>query len=94
MIRVATALHSSDGKWAIDALSASVPYELGETDSSFTFVLYLVYLRGEACPAAKQEVAAVNEFKKILDHAAVVGNETLTAVAHLGLRCVFALARS
>ena len=48
MIRAATALHSGDGKRAIDALSASAPYELGETNTSFTFALYPVYLRGEA----------------------------------------------
>ena len=54
MIRAATALHSSDGKRAIDALSASAPYELGETNSSFTFALYPVFLRGEAYLATKQ----------------------------------------
>jgi len=92
MIRAATALHSSDGKRAIDALSAAAPYELGETNSSFTFALYPVYLRGEAYLAAKQGAAAVNEFQKILDHAGVVGNEPLAALALLGLGRAYALA--
>src|SRR6202162_1039304 len=92
MIRAATALHSSDGKRAIDALSAAAPYELGETNSSFTFALYPVYLRGEAYLAAKQGAAAVNEFQKILDHAGVVGTEPLAALPVLGLGRAYALA--
>jgi tetratricopeptide (TPR) repeat protein/predicted Ser/Thr protein kinase len=92
MIRAATALHSGDGKRAIDTLSESAPYELGETNSSFTFALYPVYLRGEAYLAAKQGAAAVNEFRKILEHAGVVGNEPLAALAHLGLGRAYSLA--
>jgi eukaryotic-like serine/threonine-protein kinase len=91
MIRAAAALHSSDGKRAIDALAASVPYELGETNTSFTFALYPVYLRGEADLAAKQGVAAIAEFQKILDLESVVGNEAIGALAHLGLARAYAL---
>jgi tetratricopeptide (TPR) repeat protein len=85
MIRAAVALHSGNGKQAIDALVVSAPYELGQTNSSFTFALYPVYLRGEAYLAAKQGVAAAAEFQKILDHSGVVGNEPIGALAHLGL---------
>ncbi len=92
MTRAAIALHSSDGNRAIDALSGSTPYELGETNTSFTFALYPVYLRGEAYLAAKQGAAAATEFQKILDHAGVVGNEPLAALAHLGLGRAYALA--
>jgi eukaryotic-like serine/threonine-protein kinase len=92
MIRAATALRSGDGKRAIDALSAAAPYELGETNSSFTFALYPVYLRGEGYLAEKQGAAAGNEFQKILDHAGLVGNEPLAALAHLGLGRAYALA--
>jgi serine/threonine protein kinase len=91
MIRAATALHSSDGKRAVNALSACAPYELGETNPSFTFALYPVYLRGEAYLATKQGAAAVNEFQKILDHAGVVGNQPIGALAHLGLARAYAL---
>ena len=91
MIRAATALHSSDGKRAVNALSASAPYELGETNPSFTFALYPVYLRGEAYLATQQGAAAVNEFQKILDHAGVLGNEPIGALAHLGLARAYTL---
>jgi hypothetical protein len=92
MIQAAIALHSGDSKRAIDALAASAPYELGETNPSFTFALYPVYLRGEAYLAAKQGAAAANEFQKILDHAGVVANEPLGALAHLGLGRAYTLA--
>jgi eukaryotic-like serine/threonine-protein kinase len=92
MIQAAIALHSGDGKRAVDALAASVPYELGETNPSFTFALYPVYLRGEAYLATKQGAAAAAEFHKILDHAGVVGNEPLAALTHLGLGRAYALA--
>ena len=92
MIQAAIALHSGDGKRAIDALAASAPYELGETNPSFTFALYPVYLRGEAYLAAKQGAPAANEFQKILDHAGVVANEPLGALAHLGLGRAYTLA--
>jgi tetratricopeptide (TPR) repeat protein len=92
MIRAATALHSGNSKQAIDALSVAAPYELGQTNSSFTFALYPVYLRGEAYLAAKQGAAAVNEFQKILDHTSLVGNEPLAPLAHLGLGRAYALA--
>jgi serine/threonine protein kinase/tetratricopeptide (TPR) repeat protein len=85
MIRAAIALHSGNDKQAIVALSASAPYELGQTNSAFTFSLYPVYLRGEAHLTAKQGSAAAGEFQKILDHAGVVGNEPIGALAHLGL---------
>jgi eukaryotic-like serine/threonine-protein kinase len=91
MIRAATALHSGAGKRAIDALSASAPYELGETNTSFTFALYPVYMRGEAYLAEKQGAAAGNEFQKILDHAGLVGNAPLAALVHLGLGRAYAL---
>jgi eukaryotic-like serine/threonine-protein kinase len=90
-IRAAIALHSGNGKQSIDALSVTAPYELGQTNSSFTFALYPVYLRGEAYLAAKQGGEASNEFQKILDHAGLVGNEPLASLAHLGLGRAYAL---
>jgi eukaryotic-like serine/threonine-protein kinase len=91
MIQAAIALHSGDGKRAIDALAASVPYELGETNPSFTFALYPIYLRGEAYLLMKQGSAAAAEFQKIVDHAGVAGNEPIAALAHLGLARAYAL---
>ncbi len=91
MARAAVALHSGDATRSIDALAASAPYELGETNYSFTFALYPVYLRGQADLAAKQGAAALAEFQKIVDHSSVVGNEPIGALAHLGLARAYAL---
>ena len=85
MIRAASALHSGDASRAVEALSEAEPYELGQTNYSFTFALYPVYLRGQAYLAAKQGVAAQVEFQKILDHYSVVGNQPIGALARLGL---------
>jgi predicted Zn-dependent protease len=67
------------------------PYELGHTNSAFTFGLYPVYLRGEAYLAAKQRAAAQVEFQKILDHSGVVGNQSIGALTYLGLARAYAL---
>jgi tetratricopeptide (TPR) repeat protein/predicted Ser/Thr protein kinase len=85
MIRAATALHTGDPSRAVEALREAEPYELGQTNYSFTFGLYPVYLRGQAYLAAKQGAAAGGEFQKILDHSGVVGNQPIGALAHLGL---------
>jgi tetratricopeptide (TPR) repeat protein len=91
MIRAAIALRNHDSGHAIDALAVSAPYELADTNTSFTFALYPVYLRGEAYLEARQGASAASEFQKILDHAGVVGNEPIGALAHLGLGRAFAL---
>ncbi|MGC1687911.1 MAG: protein kinase [Candidatus Acidiferrales bacterium] len=91
MIAAAIALHVRDGKRAINALAASAPYELGQTNSTFTFALYPVYLRGQANLAAQEGAAAASEFQKVLDHAYVVGNAPIGALAHLGLGRAHAL---
>jgi len=76
---------------ALDALTATAPYELGHTNEDFTFAVYPVYFRGQAYLAAKNGAAAAGEFQKILDHAGVVGNEPIGALAHLGLGRAYAL---
>jgi len=85
MIRAAAALRSGDAPRAIEALAAAEPYELGQTNTSFTFASYPVYFRAEAYLAAKEGAAAQAEFQKILDHYGVIGNQPIGALAHLGL---------
>ncbi|HEV8421889.1 MAG TPA: protein kinase, partial [Chthoniobacterales bacterium] len=85
MIRAALALRSGEAEKAVTALEPTAPYELGQLNDAFTFGMYPVYLRGEVYLAAKQGTAAAAEFQKILDHAGVVGNEPIGALAHLGL---------
>ncbi len=82
-IHAVTALQGGSANKAIEALVPAAPYELGFLD--------LVYLRGEAYVAAHQGSAAVTEFQKILDHPAVVGNEPIGSLAHLGLARAYAL---
>jgi serine/threonine protein kinase/Flp pilus assembly protein TadD len=91
MARAAITLHSGDATRSIEALAASAPYELAETNFAFTFSLYPVYLRGQADLAAKQGTAAFAEFQKIVDHSSVIGNEPIGALAHLGLARAYAL---
>jgi tetratricopeptide (TPR) repeat protein len=91
MARSALALNSGNAQVALDALTAAAPYELGHTNEDFTFAAYPVYFRGQAYLAAKNGDAAAGEFQKILDHAGVVGNEPIGALAHLGLGRAYAL---
>jgi eukaryotic-like serine/threonine-protein kinase len=91
MIHAAISLRNGNAAGAVDALATTAPYELGHTNSAFTFGLYPVYLRGEAYLAAKQGAAAQVEFQKILDHSGVVGNQSIGAFAHLGLARAYAL---
>jgi eukaryotic-like serine/threonine-protein kinase len=87
MIHAAAALQSGSANKALEALVPAAPYELGLTGLN----LYPVYLRGEAYLAAHQGSAAATEFQKILDHACVVWNEPIGALAHLGLARAYAL---
>jgi eukaryotic-like serine/threonine-protein kinase len=92
-IRAAIALRKGDADAAIKALEPALPYELGQTNTAFTFALFPAYLRGEAYLAAKQGAAAQAEFQKIVDHYGVVGNQPIGALAHLGLARAYALQR-
>jgi len=91
MIRAATALRSGNPAGAVDALRAAEHYELGFTNSNFTFALYPIYLRGVAYLTLKNGPAAVAEFQKILDHPGVVGNQPIGAFARLGLARAYAM---
>jgi tetratricopeptide (TPR) repeat protein len=90
MARSALALNSGNAQAAIEALSPAAPYELGHTNEDFTFALYPIYFRAQAYLAAKNGAAA-GEFQKILDHASIVGNEPIGALAHLGLARAYSL---
>jgi eukaryotic-like serine/threonine-protein kinase len=91
MARSALALNSGNAQRALDVLSAAAPYELGHTNEDFTFALYPIYFRGQAYLAAKNGAAAAGEFQKLLDHAGIVGNEPIGALAHLGLARAYSL---
>ena len=90
-IRAAVALRTGDVGRALRALQAATSRELGTTASFVTFSLYPVFVRGEAHLAAKNGAPAALEFQKIIDHAGVVQNEPIGALAHLGLGRAYAL---
>jgi serine/threonine protein kinase/tetratricopeptide (TPR) repeat protein len=93
MIRAAVGLRTGDAGRAVKALAAAGPYELGQAVEPLPLnSMYPIYLRGEAYLAARQGVAAEAEFQKILDHPAVVLNEPIGALAHLGLGRAYTLA--
>ena len=91
MIRAAIALQSGNAGKALEALNTSLPYEMGQTNSAFTFALYPAYLRGQSYLATKQGAAAASEFQKILDHPGVIGNQPIGALARLGQGRAYAL---
>jgi tetratricopeptide (TPR) repeat protein len=90
-IRSADLIRSGDAGKAIEVLEAAASHELGGNVESVSFVLYPVYLRGEAYLAAKQGAAAAAEFQKILDHPGAARNEPIGALAHLELGRAYAL---
>jgi len=80
------ALSRKDSAKAIEALQSAAPYELGSAGG-----LYPVYLRGQACLAARQGRKAEAEFQKVLEHRGIVVNDPIGALAHLGLARAYGL---
>jgi tetratricopeptide (TPR) repeat protein len=78
-------LRSKNYLKATEVLQKAAPYELGGNIQTLNFVLYPVYLRGEAYLAAKQGAAAAAEFQKIIDHPGAVRSEPIGALARLEL---------
>ena len=90
-IRVTIAMNARDKIAIRKAFAGSEPYELGGNLETVTFVLYPLYLRGEAFLAAKEGSLAASAFRKILDHPGMVRSEPIGALAHLGLARALAL---
>jgi DNA-binding winged helix-turn-helix (wHTH) protein/tetratricopeptide (TPR) repeat protein len=85
-------LRSKNYLRATEVLQKAAPYELGGNIQTLNFVLYPVYLRGEAYLAAKQGAAAAAEFQKIIDHPGAVRSEPIGALARLELGRALAIA--
>jgi serine/threonine protein kinase/tetratricopeptide (TPR) repeat protein len=92
-LRAKLAGNQGNAPEAIQTLKAAAPYELGLTTSSaYGWTgMHPVYVRGEAYLAAHQGNEAALEFKKILDHRGIVGNQPIGALARLGLARAYAL---
>jgi hypothetical protein len=82
--------HLSDPTDGVGWTAANrVLYELGVMELGVG--LYPVYAWGEAYLGAHQGGSAAAEFQKILDHACLVQNGQIGALAHLGLARAYAL---
>jgi DNA-binding winged helix-turn-helix (wHTH) protein/tetratricopeptide (TPR) repeat protein len=92
-IRAAIRLANAEPSKAVEALAPATPYEMGGNFENLNFLLYPIYLRGEAYLAGKQSDAAVAEFKKIVDHPGLVRNEAIGALARLQLARAHALSQ-
>ena len=90
-IMAAAHLHSGAAGDAINALAPSALCELGSGFSNVDFALYPPYFRGMAFLQAHNGNAAAVEFQKIVDHSALVVNEEVGSLAHLGLARAYAL---
>jgi tetratricopeptide (TPR) repeat protein len=88
-IRAQLAVNRKDPAKAIEALKATVPYELGNMEGYNA--MYVVFLRGEAYLMARQGSDAAAEFQKILDHRGIILNEVIGALAHVGLARAYVL---
>lgn len=94
VLRAAIALNRKDSATAIAALERAIPYELGMPRSAIHAnfgALYPAYFRGEAYLAAHKGAEAAAEFQKVLDHAGIVGSDTIGAFAILEQARAFAM---
>ncbi len=84
-IRAASEISRRHPAPARQLLEEATPLELGSPPPLGLATLYPVYLRGEACLAARDAAAAAREFRKLLDHPGLVLNFPLRALSHLQL---------
>jgi serine/threonine protein kinase len=68
---------------AVAILQSAPPFEAGD--------FFPVYVQGQSYIAAHLGTEAASEFKKILDHSGVLGNDPLHALSHLGLARAYVL---
>jgi tetratricopeptide (TPR) repeat protein len=90
-IRAAIELNAKSPAKAIELLTTTAPYELGQCEPFQLGMIYPAYLRGEAYLLAGQGKEAAAEFQKIIDHRGIVLNFPLGALAHVGLGRAYAL---
>jgi len=87
VVRAQIALNHGDAQKALDTLAPYEKYDL----ANWGLALAQIYIRGQALLAQKKGPAAAVEFKKLLDNRNVDPNDTLPALAQLGLARAYAL---
>jgi tetratricopeptide (TPR) repeat protein len=92
-LRAKLTLNKGNASEAIESLTVAAPYELGgSTNCPLNWTtMYPVFVRGEAYLAARQGSGAAAEFQKILDHPGIIVNQSIGALAHLGLARAYVL---
>jgi eukaryotic-like serine/threonine-protein kinase len=90
-IHAQLALLHGDSSKAIKLLEPSLPYDLGGGNSLVNQLVVSPYVQGETYLAAKKGSEAAAEFQKIINNGGIILNETIGALAHLGLARAYAL---
>jgi len=84
-IRAQLALSENDAAKSIEALQVAIPYELGQMTQD------PIQVRAQGYLTLRHGAPAAGEFRKILDHAGIVGNDPIGALARLGLARAYAM---
>ena len=94
-IRGAIEINRKNPAKAIEILSSSVPYELGNPLPQIEIGAYFypIYVRGQSYLLLRDGEKAAAEFQKYLSHPGIVVNCPLAALAHLQLGRAYTLAR-
>jgi eukaryotic-like serine/threonine-protein kinase len=90
-IRGILAIRLGNAQEGIENLRDISSHELMVPSNQVMFPMVPVYVSGEAYLAAHRGAEAAAEFQMIIDHAALVENAPIGALAHLGLGRAFAL---
>jgi serine/threonine protein kinase/tetratricopeptide (TPR) repeat protein len=91
-VRASIEINRHHASKAIEFLKAAAPYEPGLVSNlEFGALLYPAYLRGQAYLLLHQGSEAAAEFQKFLDHRTLVANNSLFALAHVGLARAYRL---
>ena len=85
-LRASLEIHAGNPQTAASLLETAAPYELSQ-DSNLTFMwaMYPVYIRGQAYLLAHKPGPAAEEFRKVLDHPGIVQNGVFGALSRLQL---------
>jgi eukaryotic-like serine/threonine-protein kinase len=90
-IRSILAIHQGNPQEGIEDLRPISSRELMSPANQVTPGMVPVYVSGEIYLAAHQPAEAAAEFQMIIDHAGLVGNVPVGALAHLGLGRAYAM---
>ena len=90
-IRASIEINRNRPAKAIEVLEVATPYELGLSNLEFGALFYPPYVRGQAYLVLGEGRKAALEFQKFLDHRSLLVNNSLFALANLGLARAYAM---